>query len=122
MSSPYRTPALKRPSRYGVWEDRKQRSLAVKLGFSSQRWGLRTQKLTVPLHFREQVFEDIHAACVALEREREFNDGDPTFYLVDRKTGKCFSPPPLILGRIVAKQCLICKAGPEERCDAGLHS
>jgi hypothetical protein len=75
----------------------------------------------MPLHFRERDFKEVHAACLALDVERQFTD-DLAFYVVDRKTGKCFCPPPTILLDIIAKRCPICKAENGERCDAGLHS
>jgi hypothetical protein len=122
MLTPYRNPAPLPKSLYGNWIDLHQRSTLVRLGLSRQRWGLRTTASTPPLHFQEKDYPGILVACRQLALERLFAGRDDLFYVVDRKTGWCFSPPPLLLGDIVAKRCPVCKAEAGEPCDAGLHS
>jgi len=116
---PYRTLTPRPPSKYGVWEDRSHRSFAVRTGLSPLRWSLRCDSF---VEFSNPEFKTVHEACKRLELERVFAMAGEAFYIVDRRTGKCFSPPPSVLDDIIAKRCLICKAENGEHCDAGLHS
>lgn len=109
MTTPYRNVAPRPESPYKIWTDLRQRSLLVRLGLSAQRWGLRTTASTPPISFREKDYPNLVDACEQLGAERMFANRNDIFYVVDRKTGKCFSPPPWIVDKIVLGQPLVCE-------------
>jgi len=104
---------------YGTWKESQAVSVFVKLGSSPFRWGVRWGDHGV---FPDAAYRTPEEALRRLRTEREAMEPHPRIHVVDRKTGKCFCPPPDVVDEVIDGRCRICKAGPEERCDAGLHS
>ena len=106
---------------YGTWNDKTAKNpwMLFPPILARWRWTVRWGDHGI---FPHSLYATPQEAMLRLRDEREAPEPRPQIHIVDRKTGKCFSPPPDVVDEIIDGRCHICKAGPEERCDAGLHS
>lgn len=113
---PYRS--IPPQAAYGTWNDPDEVCMFVKIGVRAWRWVVRWGAGRHDF----DAFVSRRDAVEHLRKERQSPRSDFRVYIADRKTGKCFCPPPKVVEEILEGRCGICKAGPAERCDAGLHS